>query len=79
MLEFLIIWLGLAVAVGFLAHRYGRSGIVWVFIAAVVSPLIAGILLLAVGVRGKTCPECAETVRYGAAVCKHCGHDFPPA
>lgn len=24
----------------------------------------------------KTCPQCAERVRYEALKCKHCGHEF---
>lgn len=24
----------------------------------------------------KTCPQCAETVKLAAVVCKHCGHEF---
>jgi predicted amidophosphoribosyltransferase len=24
----------------------------------------------------KTCPMCAESVKYGAKICKHCGHQF---
>lgn len=27
----------------------------------------------------RTCPECAETIKKGAAVCKHCGHRFRSA
>lgn len=27
----------------------------------------------------KTCPQCAETVRFEAKVCKHCGHEFYPS
>lgn len=26
--------------------------------------------------RDKQCPQCAETVKVGAAVCRYCGHDF---
>jgi len=26
----------------------------------------------------KTCPMCAEKVKYEAKICKHCGHELPP-
>jgi hypothetical protein len=40
-------WLAFSVLVGLFASiRRGRSGVGWFFIAAVISPLIAGLLLL---------------------------------
>lgn len=49
MLGGIFFWLFLAIAVGFLASNYNRSGIGWFFIACIVSPLIAGIFLLIIG------------------------------
>lgn len=43
----IFIWLALAVIVGVAANTKGRSGAVWVLLALVISPLIAGLLLLA--------------------------------
>jgi len=40
-------WLALAVIVGVAANTRGRSSAVWVLLAIVISPLIAGLLLLA--------------------------------
>lgn len=44
-MEILIGWLVFSVVVGVLAHGRGRSGIGWSAIAALISPLLAGILL----------------------------------
>lgn len=73
---FLILWLGFAIAVAILANRFDRSGILWFLIALVISPLLAGIIVLAMGRNGKRCPSCAETVKREAATCRHCGHNF---
>ena len=77
-LSLMVIWLVLMVIVGFLAARYDRSVIGWVLLA-LVSVLIAGLLLLVLGQAGKSCPRCAETCRKDARVCRHCGQEFAPA
>lgn len=41
-----IIWVVLAVVVGVAAHERGRSGFSWFLVAVIISPLIAGILLV---------------------------------
>jgi ribosomal protein L37AE/L43A len=44
-----------------------------------------GIGLMAVGwfisdsANKKTCPQCAERVKYEAKKCRHCGHEFAAA
>ena len=40
-------WLALAIIVGVAANTRGRSGVGWFLLAAVISPLIAGLLVLA--------------------------------
>lgn len=83
-MEFIVIWLVLSVFVGVLASSYGRSGVGWFALSAVLSPLLAGIGLLASGRKKadagpvKKCPECAETVASEARTCKHCGYRFAP-
>ncbi len=76
MIEILVFWLILAIVVGVIAGSRNRSGFGWFFLALIISPLIAGILVLALGSSGKACPQCAEKVQPAAKVCKHCGHQF---
>lgn len=42
----ILIWLGLAVAIGYFAKERGRSPLCWGLAAAVFSPLLAFIVLL---------------------------------
>jgi hypothetical protein len=46
-MSFLVIWLVLAVIVGVAANTGGRNPVGWTLLAAVISPLIAGLLVLA--------------------------------
>jgi hypothetical protein len=46
-MSFLVIWLVLAVIVGVAANTRGRNHVGWTLLAAVISPLIAGLLVLA--------------------------------
>lgn len=72
----LLLWLGFAVGVGILASRYQRSGFGWFVLAMIISPLLSGILILALGPSGKKCPNCGETVKKEARTCRYCNHSF---
>ena len=47
MLTALVFWFIFALAVGFIADARGRSGFGWFFLAILISPLIACVLILA--------------------------------
>jgi hypothetical protein len=72
-------WLALSVAVGILASRYQREGVLWFLIALVLSPLVGAALLLAAGpvTLARKCPYCFEALRLEAVTCSHCGRDVP--
>jgi hypothetical protein len=45
-MEIFIVWFALSILVGVFAHvRRNREGVVWFFIAMIISPLIAGLLV----------------------------------
>ena len=46
-MELVLIWLGLAVIVGVAANTRGRNGFGWFLLAVLISPLLAGLLVLA--------------------------------
>jgi hypothetical protein len=90
-MELVIGWLILAAIVGAAANARGRSFVQWFFGAVLISPLLAGILVLVLP-RRKTaetpkadarlrapCPSCRELIVYGAAKCHFCGTEIAPA
>jgi hypothetical protein len=78
-------WAAFAVIIGIAAGNRGRSAIGWALLAALISPLLALALLLALGSpvpnanTHKKCPACAEWCANEAQICKHCGTRFAPA
>jgi uncharacterized paraquat-inducible protein A len=50
--EFLLFWVGFALVVAFLASSRGRSSVGWFLLSLVISPLLAGLLVLALGRAG---------------------------
>jgi hypothetical protein len=87
-MELIVFWFGLAIVVGVIAGSRGRNGFGWFLLAVVISPLLAGILAIALPSpqtqreqlhkwNSRKCPFCAELVKNEAIVCKHCGRDLP--
>jgi hypothetical protein len=91
-MEWLILWLGLAVASGVIASSKGRSGLGY-FILGLLLPLIGVIIAIGVSSRvapappqssaprrnEKKCPACAELILREAKKCKHCGEVLSPS
>jgi len=85
-LAFAFFWFIFAVIVGIAASaRRSRDGLAWFLLALIISPLLAGLLVLALPdlaeqrarEDSRACPFCAEAVKQEAVVCKHCGRDLP--
>ncbi len=84
------IWLLFCGLAAILAERFGRSGMIYFFVAALLSPITAFVALLAKGpdTNGlitklvkierthKVCGNCFELVDKRAVKCKHCHSVF---
>ena len=44
-MEVVLFWIGFSVVIGILASQRGREGVGWGFLAALITPLLAGIIL----------------------------------
>jgi hypothetical protein len=86
----ILAWVLLAIVVGIAANSRGRSGAAWFFLAVIVSPLISGLLVLALPNRkpeqereaelwvSRKCPHCAEWIKREATICRHCHSAVEP-
>jgi hypothetical protein len=87
-MEYGFLWFGLSIVVAVYAARRGRSGSGWFILSVLISPLLAGLLCLAVGPKKDNdrpnpdthvkCPDCRELVLRDARRCKHCGCTLIP-
>ena len=80
MLRYVILLTIAGIVGSIIAIRKGRSPILWFFLCAIVPLLIAVIIVLPpLASKGytKRCPYCAEIIKEGAIVCKHCGRELP--
>ena len=73
---FIFLWFLFAIFVGVYASSYcERTGFGWFLLGLFISPLLAFIILLAIGKNKdafKKCPQCAETIKSEAKICKFC-------
>ena len=79
-IEFFSLWLGLSAAATFYATRLHRSGIVWLFVSLILSPVIAFAVLFGLGPKDDACvpcPYCGEMIKLKAIRCPFCRRDLP--
>ena len=91
-LTILCVYVVLCVVVGIVAGQKGRSVIGFMLLAALLSPIVGLIAILAMPPdqqaidrqaqwtgKSKKCPACAELVKPDAQCCRFCGHSFAAA
>lgn len=70
-------YLLISFGVGILAIIKSRSFIGWFALSLLITPLVAGVILLVLGDNNYAiCPKCKEKVKPDAVICKHCGCEF---
>jgi len=78
----LVVWVGLAVLIGYYYKQKGLNSILGFLLSLFASPFIAFIIgaLLSpeprVFEKLKKCPQCAEFVKVGAKICRFCNYEF---
>lgn len=90
-MELAVFWISAAIVVGIIGRHRGRSGFGWFLLALLLSPLLAGVLVLVLTNKnaermlpsladgtGRKCSSCAEIVRYEALKCRYCGTELAP-
>lgn len=88
-MEYIILWIGLSIAIGFINQSRGNGFITGLLLSLILSPLIGFIIVIVTKentaklekaqiAKGKLkkCPKCAEVIKSEAVICKHCGHEF---
>ena len=80
-MEIFLFWFIISIIVGVWAGNQGRSGFGYFLLSIILSPIIAGLILLLSGSKDggtdkKKCPQCAEYVQEEAQICKHCRYEF---
>jgi len=76
-MPFAFLYLGFSIAIGIWASKRGRSGFGWGLLSLVISPLIAGILIVVMNNNAQIrCWQCAELILKQAIKCKHCGAEI---
>jgi len=78
----LILWIGLAVLIGYYYKQKGLNSVLGFLLSLFASPLIAFIVGALISPQGKVfqeskkCPRCAEFVKVEAKICRFCNYQF---
>ena len=91
-MEWLVIWIVVAIVGAIVANNKGRSGVGWFFLCLVLTPLAILVLLALPTLKAaqaqpvrlveespgptKICPQCAEAVKVPAKICRFCRYEF---
>ena len=88
-MNIIIFWLVVSLIVGLFASSNGRSGLGYFLLSIIISPLLAGIIVLIVGknpieiqtqslIAGEKikCHYCKKAIKSESKVCEHCKNEL---
>lgn len=64
---------------GLIAHSKSRNVLGWSLVGCVIGPFALVVAALPLGLKDgvtRRCPQCSETIRIEARVCRHCRSDL---
>jgi len=72
-MEIILLWIIGTVLIALWAYEWKHSEILFLIISVILTPLIAGLILLTLGHRkGGKCPNCGKWI--SDTICIHCAH-----
>jgi len=88
-MDIIIFWLVISLIVGLFASNNGRSGLGYFLLSIIISPLLAGVIVLIVGknpaelqtqnlISGEKikCHYCKKAIKPKSKVCEHCKNEL---
>lgn len=74
-MEILVLWFILSLVIGAAANSKGRNPAGWFLLSILLSPLLAGLFLLAMGQSTKQCEHCGARIQSEMRICNFCGNE----
>ena len=78
-MEIILAGLLFGVVSGLVAHSKARNALGWFIAGCIIGPFALVVLFLPMAVKDgvtKKCPQCSETIRSEARICRHCRSDL---
>ena len=66
------LWTLFTLLIAVWAKKWNHSWLIWVVVSLLISPFIAGLILLLIGKESPKCPSCKKEMKEGSLICDKC-------